>query len=179
MVLRKRNTWISLAILLAWPIFISLVLAEDACKLHKKESKAIINLFGENQEIVPAYTPEDGISSPEYLRTGDCVYSISEQEEVQGYLVSTSAKGRYDYFDYSVIFSKDKSILKVIVTVYRSTHGAAICQKKWLSQFEGYQGGELELGSDIDAVSGGTISATSIVKDIQRCQLFISSLEMN
>ena len=178
MVLRKRNIWICLVILLTWPIFISQAKAEEACKLHRKESKAIISLFGENQGIVPAYTSIDSTSSPEYLRPGDCIYRITEQEEIQGYLVSTSAKGRFDYFDYSVIFSKNFTILKVIVTVYRSTQGTGICQKKWLSQFEGYHGGELELGSDIDAVSGGTISATSMVKDIQRCQLLISSLDL-
>jgi hypothetical protein len=177
MVLRKGHAWMALVLLLTWPIFISSAFAQEECKLHKKESKLIVSLFGENQEIVPVYTSEDSISSPEYLRAGDCVYRISEQEEVQGYLLSTSAKGRYDYFDYGVIFSKDKTLLKVIVTVYRSTHGAAICQKRWLSQFEGYHGGKLELGSDIDAVSGGTISATSMVKDIQRCQLLISSLD--
>lgn len=177
MVLRKEKQWIGLVILLIWPIFISQTSAEEDYKLHKKENKAIANLFGENHPVVPVNTSMEGASFSEYLHPGDCIYRITNHGEIEGYLLSTSAKGRYDYFDYSVIFSKDFTIMKVIVTVYRSTQGAAICQKRWLSQFEGYSGGNLKLGSDIDAVSGGTISATSMVKDIRRCHLLISSFD--
>ena len=86
-----------------------------------------------------------------------------------GYLLSTRALGRYDYFDYLLAFAPDFSVLGITITVYRSSHGAAICQKKWLSQFEAYAGEELTLGKEIDAVAGATISATSMVKDIKRC----------
>jgi len=177
MVLRNGIYRIGLVILLVCPMFISQAHAEGDCKLHKKESKAIASLFGENDVILIENNFFPDSSTHEYFHRGDCIYRITEKEELRGYLLSTSAKGRYDYFDYSIIFSAEKAVLKVIVTVYRSTHGAAICQKNWLSQFEGYHGGALELGPDIDAVSGGTISATSMVKDIQRCHLLISSLQ--
>lgn len=176
MVLGKNILRIGLVILLSGLVFLSQAAAQDECKLHKREVKEVAKLFGESQVIVPAFSQLDSISSKEYFHPGDCLYRIKEQGEVQGYLLSSRAKGRYDYFDYSVIFSEEKAILKVLVTVYRSTHGAAICQKNWLSQFECYKGGELELGPDIDAVSGGTISATSMVMDIQRCYLLISSI---
>lgn len=176
MVLKKRIQWIGLVILLAWPIFISQAKGQVECKPHKKVVKEIIKLFGETLEVVPAHTLKDSAIYVEYFHPGDCLYRITEQEEIRGYLLSTSAKGRFDYFDYSVIFSEEKTVLKVIVTVYRSDHGAAICQKNWLGQFEGYHGGVLELGKDIDAVSGGTISSTSMVKDMERCHLLIISL---
>jgi len=179
MVLRKNIKWIVLVILLAWPTFLSQAKAQLECKPHKKVVKEIIKLLGETLEVIPAYTSEDSASYGEYFHPGDCLYRITEQEEILGYLLSTSAKGRFDYFDYSVIFSEDKNVLKVIVTVYRSDHGAAICQKKWLGQFEGYHGGVLELGKDIDAVSGGTISSTSMVNDIQRSHLLLSSLDLD
>lgn len=176
MVLSRNIPWIGLAILLSGTIFLSQAAAQDECKVQKRELKEIAKLFEESQDIVQPFSLKDSSTSTEYLRPGDCLYRIIEKDELKGYLLSTSAKGRYDYFDYSVIFSNDKIILKVIVTVYRSTHGAAICQKNWLSQFEGYNGGKLEIGPDIDAVSGGTISASSIVMDIQRCHLLISSI---
>jgi hypothetical protein len=177
MVLSKHIKVIGLGIVLSLTFFLSQAKAQDNCKLHKREVKEVTKLFGESTEIVSALTENDSHSAVEYLHPGDCLYRIVENEKHRGYLLSTSAKGRYDYFDYSVIFSQEKAILRVIVTVYRSTQGAAICQKNWLSQFEGYKGGAMELGSDIDAVSGGTISATSMVKDILRCHLLISSLE--
>lgn len=177
MVLAKHIKVIGLGILLSLSAFVPQTMAQDNCKLHKREVKEVTKLFGETTEIISAFTEKGSNSALEYLQPGDCLYRITEQEEIKGFLLSTSAKGRYDYFDYSVIFSKEKIILKVMVTVYRSTHGAAICQKNWLGQFAGYKGGAMELGSDIDAVSGGTISAKSIVKDIQRCHLLITSLE--
>lgn len=176
MVLSKHRFWIGLAILLTWPIFVSLSWVQEDRELHKRELKAIHKSFGEAVEIVSDSTTADRLSENEHYRPGDRLYQIMEGNEIRGYLLSTRAKGRYDYFDYSVIFSHDLIIQKLIVTVYRSTHGAAICQKNWLSQFEGYKGGPLELGPDIDAVSGGTLSATSLVTDIQRSHLLLSSL---
>jgi len=177
MVLTRKNIWIALALLLAWPLAFSRIHAQESCKPNKKVSRAIIDLFGEGHEIHPRQISPGDTSLPESYHTGDCVFCIHQGEQVRGYLISTRAKGRYEYFDYSVIFSEHFTVLKVLVTVYRSTHGAAISQKQWLKQFEGYQGGKLELGSDIDAVSGGTLSATSMVVDIRRCYLLISSLE--
>lgn len=176
MVLNKSIYRIGLLILFTWPIFVSSSRAQGDCELHKRELKAIHKSFGETVDIIPAISAADSTFENEHYHPGDCLYFIKDKEEIRGYLLSTGAKGRFDYFDYSVIFSQDATILKVIVTVYRSTHGAAICQKNWLSQFEGYKGGPLELGPDIDAVSGGTISATSLVRDIQRAFLLVSSL---
>ena len=177
MVLNKKIKVIGLGILILWPVFLSQTYAREECKPHKRAVKAAEKIFGETMVIESFLEAEGSVGASEYLHPGDCIYRITANEKLQGYLLSTNAKGRFDYFDYSVIFSENMTVQKVIVTVYRSTHGAAICQKNWLSQFEGYTGGVLELGSDIDAVSGGTISATSMVKDIQRCHLLISSLD--
>lgn len=177
MVLNKHIKLIGMGILILWPVVLSQTYAQEDCKPHKRVSKAIEKLFGETLVIEALQITGSNASANEYLNPGDCIYRITASEELQGYLLSTNAKGRFDYFDYSVIFSKNKTVQMVIVTVYRSTHGAAICQKNWLSQFKGYAGGNLELGSDIDAVSGGTISGTSMVKDIERCHLLISSLD--
>jgi len=163
-----------LLLLYLWPVFAIPAKAQVECEAHKKEVKAIGRQFGEESEIAPITDVQDREAALEYFHPGDCFYGIVRGDEVLGYLFSTRAKGRFEYFDYSVLFSDDAAVLKVLVTVYRSTHGAGICQKNWLSQFEGYRGGELKIGPDIDAVSGGTLSASSMVKDIQRCQRFVS-----
>jgi len=109
---------------------------------------------------------------------GDRAFLLRHEDLVPGYLLSTRAMGRFEYFDYLLAFAPDFSVLGLTITVYRSSHGAAICQKKWLSQFEDYAGEELILGKEIDAVAGATISATALVKDMQRCyQLMISLKE--
>lgn len=149
---------------------------EGDCSLHKKETKALHRAFGENIVIAPIQIPEGAERPEQNMNPDDCLYTLSQAGKIKGYLLSTRAKGRYDYFDYCIIYAVDFTIMEVVITVYRSTQGAAVCQKGWLSQFKGYNGGVLRLGPDIDAVSGGTISASSIVEDIQRCQLFMSIL---
>ena len=147
--------------------------AEGTKVPHKKAIKAMEVHFQNSPKTSPIELSDQTVSS-ENLHEKDCLYTISEDGQVMGYLLSTSAKGRYDYFDYSIIYSKELEVLGVIVSAYRSTHGAGICQKKWLSQFQGYQGGPLKMGSDIDGVSGGTLSASSMIADMQRCHLLIS-----
>ena len=148
--------------------------AQGSCPVHKKAARAMQDIFGDHP--VSTRVELTGRSRlDDHLHAGDCLFKIHRDGSTEGYLLSTSAKGRYDYFDYSILYSKELEVLSVVVSVYRSTHGAGICQKKWLSQFEGYQGGPLRLGSDIDGVSGGTLSAASIIEDMQRCHLLISA----
>ena len=145
--------------------------------LTKRETKEISRLFSDEVRAEPVVLPDHSPATEKYLRVGDQLFLLKQQDGLVGYLLSTRAKGRYDYFDYSVIFSDDLVVIGLFVTVYRSTHGAAISQKKWLKQFSGYKGGHLELGKEIDAVSGGTISAQSMVDDIHRCHLLMIQLE--
>ena len=145
--------------------------------LTKKEKKELTAVFegltSLAQVEMDQVQQEEGAS----LRSEDQLFEISQAGEVVGYLLQTSAKGRYDNFDYSVIFSSDLVVEGLLVTVYRSTHGAAICQKTWLNQFNGYAGQELTPGKDIDAISGATFSVQSLTKDMQRCHEALSKLK--
>jgi Na+-translocating ferredoxin:NAD+ oxidoreductase RnfG subunit len=136
----------------------------------------VARLFESEPQIreIPVSADDQAVS--DLMTKGDFAYAIQGHEGSIGYVFSTSAKGRYDYFDYSVIFSNDLSVLSVLVTTYRSTHGAGICSKGWLKQFEGYHGEEIRLGKEVDAISGSTISATSMVEDIRRCYLVMEAL---
>ena len=144
--------------------------------LNKKERKEIQRMFGAGIEAKAFPLPADDSATNAFLFEGDIILSLSRDNQCQGFLLSTRAKGRYDFFDYSVIFSPDLSVLGLIVSAYRSTHGAGICNKRWLEQFNGYSGGELRLGKDIDSISGATISAGSMVSDIQRCRNLMTSI---
>jgi len=147
----------------------SWILAQDHNLLTKKEAKFVSGIFQEGSSATEI---------TESLQDGDRAFLLRNQDLVLGYLLSTRAMGRYEYFDYLLAFAPDFSVLGLTITVYRSSHGAAICQKKWLSQFEAYAGEELTLGKDIDAVAGATISATAMVNDMKRCyQLMISLKE--
>jgi Na+-translocating ferredoxin:NAD+ oxidoreductase RnfG subunit len=175
MVLVSRNT-IGLAAILV------LTLIPDLCAgsspdMHKKVQKEVDKLFDAETQCNEIGLKTDGQSSSALIREGDRAYALEHSEDLQGYVFSTSAKGRYDYFDYSIIYAMDLSVMGVLVTTYRSSHGAGICSKGWLKQFRGYQGEELRLGKDVDSISGATISATSIVEDMKRCTLLMEELQ--
>jgi hypothetical protein len=155
----------------------STAMAQDQHTLSKKEMKELSRVFEGELMVSEVILADFPTSTRQMLREGDLIFKITEEHENRGYILSTEAKGRFDYFDYSVYFSEELVVKGLIVTVYRSTHGAAICQKKWLSQFNGYDGEELNLGKEIDAISGATFSAESMVQDIQRCFALMTGLK--
>lgn len=96
-------------------------------------------------------------------------YSFKKNgEDGEDYAIFTESMGRYELFDYLVIADHNGMVQKVQVIKYRSEHGGEVASKKWLSQFENYQGGELRYGEDISAISGATLSSGSITRDMQK-----------
>jgi Na+-translocating ferredoxin:NAD+ oxidoreductase RnfG subunit len=151
--------------------------AQERGNLTKKEEKFL-------KQIYPVDVWAEGISLPAndtaivvYMKEGDQIYRVGQEDQLLGYLLSTRAPGRYEDFDYLLAYTPDLSILGVKVTNYRSSHGAAICQKRWLSQFVGHRGESLSLGKEIDAVGGATISASSLVLDLNRCYQLMQRLK--
>jgi len=72
-----------------------------------------------------------------------------------------------EYFLYFILLDTKARIQKVHIYDYQASRGHAIMAKSWLKQFNNYDGEKLlRYGKDIDAVSGATISATSLIKDI-------------
>lgn len=158
--------------------FLSFPEAGDQEPLHlsKKERKFVESIFPAETNVTVLDLDAKNLEDYEDYRAGDRVFLLGQQDQPVGYLLSTRAMGRYEYFDYLVAFDPEFIVQEVMVTTYRSSHGAAICQKKWLRQFAGYSGEELSLGKDIDSVSGATISAGSMVKDMGRCHSLMQSL---
>ena len=79
-----------------------------------------------------------------------------------------SQNGDSEYFDYLVLFNAQNKVLLVKVFNYQATHGHEVTAKGWLKQFIGYNTAEkdLEVGKNIDSISGATISVNGITQDI-------------
>ncbi len=73
-----------------------------------------------------------------------------------------------EYFDYLMVFNAQCEVIMVKVFNYQATHGHEVTAKGWLKQFIGYQNNEkeLEVGKNIDSISGATISVNGITRDI-------------
>lgn len=107
----------------------------------------------------------------------DQLFSIKDNDSLVGYLYLDDARGKFDRFDYVVIFSPDLTILTVRVLVYREDYGGEIGSMRWLNQFTGKKDGRgMEYKDDIQGISGATISVLSISSGIKKLSLNMQEL---
>ena len=104
--------------------------AQDPLHLSKKERKFVESVFPGETTVRELHLEDEDLAAWEAYRSGDRLFLLGQQDSPAGFLLSTRAKGRYEYFDYLIAFAPDLRVSGVRVTTYRSSHGAAICQKK-------------------------------------------------
>jgi len=152
-----------LAILMVGFFFSSFATEEIPPKLKKKIVKEL-NKYGleGTVELKEFDTTDFEISNFEN-RT---LYFLYVDGIDQGLICLTSALGRYEYFDYWVWFGKEGEIKLVRVYKYRSDYGGEITARSWLKQFQDKTPGSLTVGSNVDAISGATISSNSMVDNL-------------
>lgn len=125
-----------------------------------------------NLEVGKSFTLIKDVDTLAYLfvrRTNGCVIGGCTNNLVSNIdaPISNNFTERYEHFDYMVILNNDLSIKKVKILVYDGEYGYEITSKLWLKQFIGYSGSDLKYGTDVQAISGATVSAQSITDDIQ------------
>jgi len=90
-------------------------------------------------------------------RQGGCSISMDPAENYET-----------EYFDYFILFDADFAVELTRIYNYAATHGHEVAAKGWLKQFAGFNGTDtLEVGKNIDAISGATISVYGITLDVQ------------
>ncbi len=129
-------------------------------EVSKKFEKELSKHFG--SEIISKKKIKD------LSNENDLFFSVFKADADLGLVVLTTAKGRYDKFDFMIIYNTNYEIELIKILVYRSDYGSEITAKRWLSQFYSKQKDELKYGSDIQAISGATFSANSLTKNVNR-----------
>lgn len=82
-----------------------------------------------------------------------------------------------EYFDYFILYDTRKQVLTVRVFNYQASHGQEVTSRGWLRQFISYDGTqELEVGKQVDAISGATISVNGLVEDIKEKTKILKAL---
>jgi len=85
-----------------------------------------------------------------------------------GTLVVTTGDGRFEKFDFMALFGPGDRVVLIRILKYRSPHGGAIANKRWLSQFYRDPGGIYEFRKNIDAISGATLSVRGLIDEVNR-----------
>ncbi|MGQ8337960.1 FMN-binding protein [Sunxiuqinia sp. A32] len=140
-----------------------------------KVIKLISKENGIDRNAISVIEIDKEIISSEYI---DEAYQVKYEGSTIGFAIAAKGKGRYDPFNYLIYFNKDKGIEWIRVTAYYSNHGGQIASKKWLEQFKGFTGGELKYGEDVQAISGATLSGTSITKGIAEISTKLKSSDL-
>ncbi|MDZ7740932.1 MAG: FMN-binding protein [Bacteroidota bacterium] len=104
------------------------------------------------------------------------LYRVFSDSLLLGYLIIDQAMGRYDPFDFLVIYQHDLKILKVEILKYRSAHGGEIASNKWLQNFEGGSGNDQQSFLEIDALSGASFSSNGLKEAVARIDKSMWSL---
>jgi len=138
----------------------SLTLKAEAPELSRKVEKEISKHF----ELEKLKTLKNRVLS----NNDELFFNIYDGDSKVGLLVLTSAKGRYDKYDYMIIYNSDFEIELIKILVYRSQYGSEIMSRRWLRQFYNRQDDSLKYGSDIQAISGATFSASALTKEVNR-----------
>lgn len=100
-------------------------------------------------------------------RAGGCTAGVSHP------VVSDNS----EYFDYFTVYDNNINIKYIKVYNYQATHGQEITATGWLKQFLDYNGSfNLNVGKNIDAISGATISVYAITFDIENVTYIINRL---
>ncbi len=85
-----------------------------------------------------------------------------------------NAGGVSEYLDYFILYNDSASVQKIKIFNYCATHGQEVTNASWLNQFANYNGTtELQVGKNIDAISGATVSVYGVVADVEEKTLLL------
>lgn len=171
-ILRIAFSLTMICVCVALAVSLSYALTRD--KIEKKriatERAAIAAVFGRDDIGYRALegTPDDVTA----------VFEVTDADgNVFGYAVSVSPSGFGGNIDTIVGIGTDGKITGVNITALSETPGlgSRVNDANYLSQYNG-TGGKLALGSDIDAISGATISSRSVLAGVNRALAAVDTM---
>ena len=150
-------------------LLFSLVLSGSIAVRATHPEKLLVKaekLAGKNwEEFDIIKEPVDLIPTQPSYAESDTVFRLHQPNgELLGYLVVSSAIGRFEKFDYMVVFNENRQIVDLKILVYRSEYGYQVSTRGWLKQFLDHPVEKVYIyGQNVDAISGATFSGKSLI----------------
>lgn len=171
-ILRIAFSLTMICVCVALAVSLSYALTRDRIEEKRiaTERAAIAAVFGRDDIGYRALegTPDDVTA----------VFEVTDADgNVFGYAVSVSPSGFGGNIDMIVGIGTDGKITGVNITALSETPGlgSRVNDANYLSQYNG-TGGKLALGSDIDAISGTTISSRSVLAGVNRALAAVDTM---
>lgn len=123
----------------------------------------------EKQNAIAAIFPDSDSSrlSDAVAEDVNSVYLVFAGDELLGYAASVSPMGFGGELDMMVGVAADGSVSGIEIVAHSETPGlgSRVNSESYLSQYAGL-GGSLALGSDVDAITGSTISSKAVLRGV-------------
>lgn len=110
----------------------------------------------------------------------DYVYfwEIKEAGSLKAIAVLDNVYGKSMPITFMVIFDLNGKIIRSEIVKYREQYGGGVSSDQWNEQFKSKDANSsFNIGSDIAAISGATISVNSVTKGIRKLTLIFNSLK--
>jgi hypothetical protein len=86
-----------------------------------------------------------------------------------GYFFVDSVIGKHDLINYAVALTADGKVRQIEILEYREAYGGEVRNARWRAQFVGHRHGDpLQIGQDIQNISGATLSCQHVTDGIRR-----------
>src|SRR3989338_1615428 len=97
------------------------------------------------------------------------IFLAQEKEQTIGYVFEDTVMGKWGPIHYLVGIDHNGVILQAIILDYQEIRGKPVAKSRFLKQYKGKtQKNPLQLQSDIDAITGATISSRSLTDGIRK-----------
>lgn len=111
---------------------------------------------------------------------GEFVYilKIFNKEIINGVALLDNVYGKEMPITFLVIFDDSGKIILADIVKYREPYGGAVQNKNWTAQFKKKDSNSgYKVGTDIDGITGATISVKSITKGIYKISLLYKEIK--
>lgn len=149
--------------------------------LQEKIDKAVKETYAiENFMMVGIRVSEDLQAKTKTDLGPEHLFRLENEGATLGYLYLGQARSKENIFDYIVLFQPDFTIKKSKILIYREDYGRQIGSQRWLKQFIGLSPKDkVVYGQHVDAISGATISASSMTNAVNELLEAIRLLQEN
>ena len=155
-------------------------------KMVLKAEKQIKKEFKEGTKLLP-FNPGDlraeNLNSTFYFIENDsrqlkgiAVITHANGCVIGGCSINNTAENRYEQFYILSVYDRQNKLIRLNVLDYPGEHGYEITTKWWLKQFFGDISVKHKYGKNIDALGGATISARSVVDEVNGINSIIESI---
>ena len=95
--------------------------------------------------------------------------SLRAWKTADGYFFVDAVIGKHELITYAVLVGGDGKVRDVEILEYREAYGGDVRNPRWRAQFNGKQHGDtVQLGDDIQGISGATLSCQHLTDGIRR-----------